>query len=426
MAAGIPPGFDVLDETAERADFDARFERFADTLLADPGAEPALVQGFSLGAAPDDLVEIARALHRHWDRLEDGGLERPRADAARARGVARGRPPDRCSTPSTRRWPWRALVHRRPGQAATSTSIAWPRSRRELASCDDELSTLQFLDGLKTLAQHARPAGELGRPRRRGARRLRRGRAGAPRSPARPRYHAVLGELGARLAAFVLAVGRRTTGRGTARLPRPAGARPPAPATRPRAPPAPCAAATGACSSTSSRTPIPSRSSWRPASPPPWTARPTWRHAEPGGLFVVGDPKQSIYRFRRADIELFARVGREIGEEIVLVTNFRRSRASSISSTPSSRSSSAPSRSPGQAAHHELTGERDPVPLHHRGAPGERPERGARPDPGTGAVQLSLDGLGTAPRASRDEPRPPPRRAAADRACPPSSCWAAR
>ena len=36
VAAGIPPGFDVLDETAERADFDARFERFADSLLADP------------------------------------------------------------------------------------------------------------------------------------------------------------------------------------------------------------------------------------------------------------------------------------------------------------------------------------------------------------------------------------------------------
>ena len=74
VAAGIPPGFDVLDETAERADFDARFEHFADTLLADPDAEPALVQGFSIGLTRDDLVEIARALHRHWDRLEDGGL----------------------------------------------------------------------------------------------------------------------------------------------------------------------------------------------------------------------------------------------------------------------------------------------------------------------------------------------------------------
>ena len=75
VAAGIAPGFDVLDETAERADFDARFERFADSLLADPTAEPALVQGFSIGLTHDDLLEMARALHRHWDRLQDGGLE---------------------------------------------------------------------------------------------------------------------------------------------------------------------------------------------------------------------------------------------------------------------------------------------------------------------------------------------------------------
>ncbi len=74
VAAGIPPGFEVLDEIAERADFDTRFERFADALLADLGAEAALVQGFSIGLSHDDLLEIARALHRHWDRLEDGGL----------------------------------------------------------------------------------------------------------------------------------------------------------------------------------------------------------------------------------------------------------------------------------------------------------------------------------------------------------------
>ena len=47
----------------------------------------------------------------------------------------------------------------------------------------------------------------------------------------------------------------------------------------------------------------------------------------PGALFVVGDPKQSIYRFRRADIATYNRV-REIvegsgGEVITLSTNFR-------------------------------------------------------------------------------------------------------
>lgn len=46
-----------------------------------------------------------------------------------------------------------------------------------------------------------------------------------------------------------------------------------------------------------------------------------------GQLFFVGDPKQSIYRFRRADIELYddalRRFGQEIGETATLGVNFR-------------------------------------------------------------------------------------------------------
>ncbi|MEA3075869.1 MAG: CRISPR-associated exonuclease Cas4 [Actinomycetota bacterium] len=51
-----------------------------------------------------------------------------------------------------------------------------------------------------------------------------------------------------------------------------------------------------------------------------------WRDAvvEPGRLFFVGDPKQSIYRFRRADIEVFlAARDRLAGSLHRLTTNFR-------------------------------------------------------------------------------------------------------
>jgi ATP-dependent helicase/nuclease subunit A len=53
-----------------------------------------------------------------------------------------------------------------------------------------------------------------------------------------------------------------------------------------------------------------------------------WRRAvpRPGALFVVGDPKQSIYRFRRADIQLYGLVKdrfRELGQVVELTTNFR-------------------------------------------------------------------------------------------------------
>ncbi len=46
----------------------------------------------------------------------------------------------------------------------------------------------------------------------------------------------------------------------------------------------------------------------------------------PGALFVVGDPKQSIYRFRRADIELYGQVVDTLTEDVLELTESFRSR----------------------------------------------------------------------------------------------------
>jgi ATP-dependent exoDNAse (exonuclease V) beta subunit len=53
--------------------------------------------------------------------------------------------------------------------------------------------------------------------------------------------------------------------------------------------------------------------------------QPRWEDVAvpPGSLFVVGDPKQSIYRFRRADIAMYLCAQDRIGERVALSTNFR-------------------------------------------------------------------------------------------------------
>ena len=52
------------------------------------------------------------------------------------------------------------------------------------------------------------------------------------------------------------------------------------------------------------------------------------RKLRPGQLFLVADPKQSIYRFRRADIEMYCRVRDIVGEQfpgnvLPITANFR-------------------------------------------------------------------------------------------------------
>jgi len=58
--------------------------------------------------------------------------------------------------------------------------------------------------------------------------------------------------------------------------------------------------------------------------------RDDWRRLSPlpGRLFIVGDPKQSIYRFRRADIRQYLRAAEQIGADTArLSANFRSTRA---------------------------------------------------------------------------------------------------
>jgi ATP-dependent helicase/nuclease subunit A len=60
------------------------------------------------------------------------------------------------------------------------------------------------------------------------------------------------------------------------------------------------------------------------------SAHRSWRDLRPlpGRLFIVGDPKQSIYRFRRADISQYLRAAGQVGaDNVQLSANFRSTRA---------------------------------------------------------------------------------------------------
>jgi ATP-dependent helicase/nuclease subunit A len=54
-------------------------------------------------------------------------------------------------------------------------------------------------------------------------------------------------------------------------------------------------------------------------------SQPDWRDVDvpAGRLFVVGDPKQSIYRFRRANIATYLSAQHTFGQTVALTTNFR-------------------------------------------------------------------------------------------------------
>ena len=382
LAAGLPPGFDVLDELSDRVELEAHLAAFTDRLLDDPEAEGMLLRGFMLGLGEDAIVELAWCLHRHWDRLEDGAMEHIWA--------ARPGPED---------WPVLDLATLLEALGRALSLEAWctapddlllshlrevlvPSREMLAAAAGDEQAALALLVRLPNFGCTRGQKGNWGD--RAAEVRQACGDAEAARQALldgvrRP----VLAELLARLARFTLdAAGQRATeGRITfhdllvhaRRLLR-------------NDP-----VARGALGARYRRLLVDEFQDTDPLQVElaAWLASAVegsgdLGDARPGALFVVGDPKQSIYRFRRADIELFERVTAAVGEEVVLSANFR-----SVPGIVRFVNAVFPALfgddpEPGQATYHALVAER-------RGLPAR---------PGTSAVQLSLAGIGA------DEPDP--------------------
>ncbi len=84
---------------------------------------------------------------------------------------------------------------------------------------------------------------------------------------------------------------------------------------------------------------------------------------EPGRLFVVGDPKQSIYRFRRADIGAFLRARQAFGARAVQLTRNFRSTAPVIEFVNSVFGELIRAEEHSQPEYTALDAQRDPPPV---------------------------------------------------------------
>lgn len=71
VEAGLPPRIEVLDEVSSGVAFDERWSMFRDDLLADPAMERTLLLLFAAGVRAEALRAMAQAFEDNWDLVED-------------------------------------------------------------------------------------------------------------------------------------------------------------------------------------------------------------------------------------------------------------------------------------------------------------------------------------------------------------------
>ncbi len=70
LEAGLPPGFEVSDPIASDLAFDEAWQGWLDTALDSTEAAGPMRQAIRLGLRPDDLHKIAKTFHENYDRLD--------------------------------------------------------------------------------------------------------------------------------------------------------------------------------------------------------------------------------------------------------------------------------------------------------------------------------------------------------------------
>jgi len=71
VEAGLPPRVEVLDEVSSSVAFEARWSSFRDQLLADPALERSVLLLLAAGVKPTALQSLAQAFDDNWDLVEE-------------------------------------------------------------------------------------------------------------------------------------------------------------------------------------------------------------------------------------------------------------------------------------------------------------------------------------------------------------------
>ena len=74
LEARLPPIIEIQDDIRASIAFDERWGAFIDELLGNRDLEEALLRAFTLGLDLGDLRHVAWEFHQHWDRLEDAAI----------------------------------------------------------------------------------------------------------------------------------------------------------------------------------------------------------------------------------------------------------------------------------------------------------------------------------------------------------------
>jgi ATP-dependent exoDNAse (exonuclease V) beta subunit len=326
FAVGLPPLFEVADASSSRVSFDERWSRFVRHLLENPAHQDLVTRALSCGATWDQLRIVALQCEENWDRLTEagnGGTAPPPIDVTRLADLLQQAVSllGECADADDK-----LAVH--------LTLRTWP-SLVSVREANGDIDQLQILAGLPKLS--AGKAGDQGNWAKAADGSSRKSEVAALLEEAelergRLLDHTVqwvLQTLYGHIVTFTLRAAneRRVAGRLTfhdllvwaRELVR-------------HHPTAraelhdrythilidefqdtdPIQAELAICLATAADSPVGEGVEWAELPVPA------------GRLFFVGDPKQSIYRFRRADIDVFMEVKeRVVGHALQLTTNFR-------------------------------------------------------------------------------------------------------